>query len=176
MSRSHGSHSDGHRHDHDPGGGDAHDHGDEHAHADASSHKHGWGPAHRHAIPGQDGEPVTWQRLIGLGIFGGLLPCPSAIVVMLSAIALHRVAFGLVLILFFSLGLAGVLTGIGFALVYARTITKRVPLLGRIADRVDNGGGMTAFALRAFPSASAMAVMGAGLVVTLRALSQQGIL
>ena len=172
MSASRHEHGDTSTHDH----GDEHAHDGEHAHDAATSHKHEWGPAHSHAIPGQNGEPVTWQRLIGLGIFGGLLPCPSAIVVMLSAIALHRVAFGLVLILFFSLGLAGVLTGIGFALVYARTITKRVPLLGRLADRVDSGGGMTAFALRAFPSASALAVMAAGLVVTVRALSQQGFL
>ena len=148
----------------------------EHTHDDASDHKHGFGPAHSHAMPGQDGEPVTWRRLIGLGIFGGLLPCPSAIVVMLSAIALHRVGFGLVLILFFSLGLAGVLTGIGFALVYARSITQRVPLLGRLAARAEQSGGLTSIAVRAFPVASAFAVVAAGLVVTLRALSQQGIL
>lgn len=168
-------HGHGHRHD------AAHPHDDEsavdveHTHDDAAEHKHGFGPAHSHAIPGQDGEPVTWRRLIGLGIFGGLLPCPSAIVVMLSAIALHRVGFGLVLILFFSLGLAGVLTGIGFALVYARAISQRVPLLGRLAARAEQSGGLTSLAVRAFPVASAFAVVGAGLVVTLRALSQQGI-
>ena len=168
----------GHGHSHDA----AHSHDDasasetERTHDDVSEHKHGFGPAHGHAIPGQDGEPVTWRRLIGLGIFGGLLPCPSAIVVMLSAIALHRVGFGLVLILFFSLGLAGVLTGIGFALVYARSITQRVPLLGRLAARAEQSGGLTSLAVRAFPVASAFAVVGAGLVVTLRALSQQGIL
>ena len=112
---------------------------------------------------------------MGLGIFGGLLPCPSAIVVMLSAIALHRVGLGLLLIVAFSLGLAGVLTAIGFALVYARTITKRLPLLGRLAT-AGNRAGAAGFALRAFPVASAVAVVGAGLVVSLRALAQQGML
>jgi nickel/cobalt exporter len=176
-------HEDEHSHEHDQDhaashahDGDEHRHGEEHSHADASEHKHGWGPSHSHAIPGQDGEPVTWRRLVGLGIFGGLLPCPSAIVVMLSAIALHRVGFGLVLILAFSLGLAGVLTGIGFALVYARAITQRVPLLGRIASRAEQSGGLTALAVRSFPVASAFAVIAAGLVISLRALSQQGFL
>ena len=55
---------------------------------------------------------MTWRRLIGLGIFGGLLPCPSAIVVMLGAISLHRVGFGLVLIVFVSDSLAAVVIGI----------------------------------------------------------------
>ena len=161
-------------HEHERGVDTPHPHADDDA-GGASSHAHGWGAAHSHAMPGQDGEPVTWQRLVGLGIFGGLLPCPSAIVVMLSAIALHRVGLGLLLIVAFSLGLAGVLTGIGFALVYARTITKRLPLLGRLAD-AGNRGGVAALALRAFPVASAVAVVGAGLVVTLRALAQQGML
>lgn len=145
--------------------------GASHEHDDGSSeHKHGWGPAHSHAIPGEDGEPVTWRRLVGLGVFGGMIPCPSAIVVMLSAIALHRVAFGLVLIVAFSLGLAAVLTGIGFALVYARAIGRRVPVLRRMAERVGRGGVATSFVTRAFPSIAASAVVAAGIVITMRAV------
>lgn len=163
------------RHEHD---GD-HGHSDEgvhdHPHDDASAHRHGFGPAHSHAIPGQNGEPVTLRSLIGLGVFGGMIPCPSAIVVMLSAIALHRVAFGLVLIVAFSLGLAGVLVTIGFALVYARAISARVPFLRRIGEHAGRGGAF-ALAVRAFPVASAAAVVAAGLVITLRALAQQGAL
>ncbi len=171
----------GDAHEHAPIAGEAidhHHHGDAHDHDHGATddlsdgaHSHGWGPAHSHAIPGQDGEPVTWQRLVGLGIFGGLLPCPSAIVVMLSAIALHRVGFGLLLIVFFSFGLAAVLTGIGFALVYARAITARVPLLQRIADRA-GGDGIVSFTMRSVPTASAVAVVIAGVVVTLRATTQ----
>ena len=164
---------DAHAHD-DRGESLSHAH-DRQGHDDASVHSHGLDPAHSHAIPGQDGEPVTWQRLLGLGIFGGMLPCPSAIVVMLGAIAAHRVGFGLLLIVFFSLGLAGVLTGIGFALVYARTITNRLPVLGRLAARADSSdGGAISLLVRGFPVLSAAAVVTAGAYVTWRAISTGG--
>ena len=155
-----------HEHEHE------HEHGAHGGHDDKRPHSHGIGPAHSHAIPGQDGEPVTWRSLIGLGIFGGMIPCPSAIVVMLSAIALHRVAFGLVLIVAFSVGLAGVLTAIGFALVYARALTARVPALQRIADRAGQSEGVLPMAVRVFPVAAAGAVITAGLIIALRAFAQ----
>jgi ABC-type nickel/cobalt efflux system permease component RcnA len=101
-----------------------------------------------------------------------LLPCPSAIVVMLSAISLHRVGFGLLLIVFFSLGLACVLTAIGFALVYARTIAKYVPFSDAIARRAGQSEGLVPLAVRAFPVGSAAAVVVAGLLVTLNAYGQ----
>jgi ABC-type nickel/cobalt efflux system permease component RcnA len=150
-------------------------HGHHHDHGDQDQHSHGFGAAHSHKIPGQDGEPVTWRQLIGLGMFGGMLPCPSAIVVMLSAISLHRVGLGLVLIVAFSAGLAGVLTAIGFALVVARRLSSRLPLLARIGARATRAGGVTGVALRAFPSMSAAAVVAAGAVILLRALAQQGL-
>lgn len=147
--------------------------GDGHAHVhDETAHQHGIGPAHSHAVPGQDGEPVTWRRLVGLGIFGGLLPCPSAIVLMLGAISLHRIGFGLVLILFFSIGLAAVLTGIGFVFVYAQTLTQRIPLLARAADRANHASGAMALAIRGLPVASAAAVVVAGALITMRAAGQ----
>jgi ABC-type nickel/cobalt efflux system permease component RcnA len=117
---------------------------------------------------------VTLRGLIGLGIFGGMIPCPSAIVVMLGAIALHRLAFGLLLIVAFSVGLAIVLTLIGFALVYAQAISARVPLVRTLGRRAEGHGA--AAAMRLLPLASAMAVVAAGLVVTLRSLAQQGVL
>jgi ABC-type nickel/cobalt efflux system permease component RcnA len=143
---------------------------------EATTHRHGFGPAHSHSMPGEDGQPVTAWRLVGLGIFGGLLPCPSAIVVMLSAIALHRVAFGLLLIVAFSLGLAAVLTAIGFALVYAGPLSKRLPFVRTAGERFAGAPALVSFAVRAFPVASAAAVLSAGLVVLLRGLSQQGFL
>jgi ABC-type nickel/cobalt efflux system permease component RcnA len=160
-------------HDHARAGG-GHSHDDANHHHGAA-HSHGFGPAHSHRIPGQDGEKVTLRSLIGLGIFGGMIPCPSAIVVMLGAIALHRVAFGLLLIVAFSVGLATVLTLIGFALVYAHAISRRVPLVRTLGAHLEGHGG-AATATRLLPVASAMAVVGAGLVVTLRALTQQGVL
>ena len=112
--------------------------------------------------PGADGGPVTWRGLLALGISGGLLPCPSALVVLLSAIALHRVAFGMLLIVAFSIGLAGVLTAIGLLLVYARRLFERFPTDGRL--------------LRALPVASAAFVTLAGVVIAAGALVQAGVL
>jgi nickel/cobalt exporter len=152
---------------HGPGG---HGHG-----IAARPHRHGPGQPHSHAIPGTSGDPVTWRQLIGLGVFGGMLPCPSAIVVMLSAISLHRVGFGLMLIVAFSLGLAGVLSGIGFALVFARRLSSRVPLVERIVARAALPRGSAALAVRLFPSASAAAVVAAGAAILFRALAQQGL-
>jgi nickel/cobalt transporter (NicO) family protein len=91
----------------------------EHEHGHHLEHGHG----HSHLPP--PGTPVTWRSLFALGISGGLVPCPSALVVLLGAIALHRIAFGLVLIIAFSLGLAGVLTGIGVLMVKARDVLAR---------------------------------------------------
>ena len=77
------------------------------------------GQPHSHLPPGIEGEPVTWRSLLALGISGGLLPCPSALVVLLSAIALHRIGYGLLLVVAFSIGLAATLTCIGLVFVYA---------------------------------------------------------
>lgn len=115
---------DHHHHDH------THDHHHDHAH-EHHDHDHGFG-AHRHELPGDDGRPVTWRSLIALGISGGLIPCPSALVILLSAIALNRVAFGLALILAFSVGMAAVLTGIGLLLVSARRLFERMPTEHRL--------------------------------------------
>ena len=52
-----------------------------------------------------------------MGAAAGLIPCPSALVVLLAAISQHEVALGLLLIVAFSLGLAGTLTGLGLAVV-----------------------------------------------------------
>lgn len=82
---------------------------------------------------------------------------------LLSAIALGRVGFGLVLILAFSLGLAGVLTGIGLALVYA----------GRLFDRLPSGGGKL---MQALPVLSAAFIALAGLGITLRAILDIGLI
>jgi nickel/cobalt exporter len=63
---------------------------------------------------------VTLGSLIALGASGGLVPCPSALVLLLSSIALGHVGLGLILLVSFSLGLAGVLMGIGMLVLYAK--------------------------------------------------------
>lgn len=94
----------------------AHHHHGEHSHADASdafTHTHD-GHTHSHLPP----EEVSWKSLLGLGISGGLLPCPSALVLMLSAINLGRIGYGLILTTAFSFGLAATLTAVGLIFLY----------------------------------------------------------
>ena len=145
--------------------GHAHQHGQathEHEHAGASSftHSHG-GSTHTHIPPGADGTPVTWRNLLALGVSGGLLPCPSALVVLLSAISLHRVGYGLLLVVAFSFGLASVLTGIGLLFVYARRWVER-PL--------QQAGAL----VRVLPVVSAFVIACAGLFICYEAAGQAG--
>ena len=141
----------GHHHHHHH---HAHDHDHDH-HQHHHDHDHG----HAHLPP--PGTPITIRSLVALGVSGGLLPCPSALVVMLGAIALGRVAFGLALIVGFSVGLASVLTAIGIVLVYARGLLERLPLDGRFA--------------RYAPVASALVISLAGIAVVVEALAQMGV-
>lgn len=106
-----------------------HSHNHEHSHQHHEhTHAHQHGQTHHHHLPPPiEGSPITWRNLLALGISGGLLPCPSALVLMLGAISLQRVGFGLVLIVMFSLGLASVLTAIGVVLVYASNFFQRIP-------------------------------------------------
>jgi len=75
---------------------------------------------HAHAMP----DSLSLASLVTLGISGGLVPCPSALVLMLSAIGLHRPATGLLLIVAFSFGLASVLILIGMLAVYSRRLLQ----------------------------------------------------
>jgi ABC-type nickel/cobalt efflux system permease component RcnA len=77
---------------------------------------------------------VSARQLLVLGITGGIIPCPAALVVLLSAVALHRVGFGLFLIVAFSLGLAVVLVGMGLVAVYAGRMMSRLPLEGPLVQ------------------------------------------
>ncbi|MGE0824766.1 MAG: nickel/cobalt transporter [Candidatus Binatia bacterium] len=76
---------------------------------------------HSHGEPGQ----MSYGTLLTLGITGGMIPCPGALVVLLSAVALQRVAFGLLLIVAFSVGLAAVLVATGLLLVSTRGLVQR---------------------------------------------------
>jgi ABC-type nickel/cobalt efflux system permease component RcnA len=96
----------GHSHSHDGDGEHTHTH-------DGLTHSHG-GSTHTHLPP----EDISLKSLLGLGISGGLLPCPSALVLMLSAISLGRVGYGLVLTLVFSIGLAATLTTVGLVFLF----------------------------------------------------------
>ena len=148
-------HADGHGHDHD------HAHGHDHTHDHDHGHSHDHGHDHSHAAPP---DALSWRSLLALGISGGLLPCPSALILMLSAIALRQVGVGLVLILAFSIGLAGVLTGIGLIMVYAGRFLERLPVRH------------SAVTTRLLPMASATFITVAGLAITYRALVEAGVI
>ena len=81
---------------------------------------------------GHERDALASRGILGVGIAAGLLPCPSALVVLLSAIALHRVGFGLALIVAFSVGLAATITAIGLVAVLARRAFGRASFDGRV--------------------------------------------
>jgi nickel/cobalt transporter (NicO) family protein len=117
------------------------------AHAQGSEHHH-----HHHA------ERHDLRGLLGIGVAAGLLPCPSALVVLLSAIALHRVGFGLALIVAFSVGLAATITSIGLLAVLARRAFGRVSFDGPL--------------VRALPAVSALVILAVGIGITVNALPE----
>ena len=98
-----------------------------HSHAHHPSHLHKHAHAHHHETihhdhpslheasqaQSPDEETISCGALLALGVTGGIVPCPAALVVLLSAIALQRVGFGLLLIVAFSVGLASVLITLG---------------------------------------------------------------
>jgi nickel/cobalt transporter (NicO) family protein len=96
----------------------AHDHHHDHDHGHSHDHDHHHGPGgHSHAPEGD----ITLGSLIALGASGGLVPCPSALVILLASIALGHVGLGLILLISFSLGLALVLMAIGMLVLYAKS-------------------------------------------------------
>jgi len=148
-----------------------------HAHAGGHVvHRHG-GFAHSHvpagwtvpgtnaqeASPAPDDRRLAWRQLLLLGITGGIVPCPAALVVLLSALALHRVLFGLFLIVAFSAGLAAVLIGMGMVAVYA----------GKWVERVKTSSALTQ---RWLPMTSAAMMTFLGCAIALRSLVTAGII
>jgi ABC-type nickel/cobalt efflux system permease component RcnA len=117
------------------------------------AHRHGRYHDHAHHHHHHD---LSRRGLVAVGISGGILPCPSALVVLLAAISLHRVAFGLLLIVAFSAGLALSITGIGLAAV--------------LAKRAFAGASFDGLLIRALPAVSALVILVAGVAMTARAL------
>lgn len=137
------SHHHGHEHEHEHNR--EHDHGQQHHHG-------GHGHHHHHAD-----EKVSLKQLFALGISGGIVPCPAALVVLLGALAMQRVSFGLLLIVAFSFGLAAVLIAIGMLMVYARQFMARF-----------RGDGL--LTTRWLPLASSAFIFVIGLTLTFQAL------
>ena len=119
-------HDHGHSHDHrhdDPHGhphhhetGHGRDHGGSHAHWGFFRHSHG---------PGPDAAPRTAWELIAVGFSGGMVPCPSGIILLLFALQVSQPMLGLACILAFSLGLATTLIGVGWIAVAGTRLAIR---------------------------------------------------
>lgn len=140
----------GHASHHHPYGSSHHHHAYEHA------HEHVHHPTHSH------GGDVGYGTLLTLGITGGLIPCPAALVVLLSAVALQRIAFGLLLIVAFSVGLALVLVSVGLLLVSARGMVQRWSGEGRWVEYL--------------PFVSPLVITPLGVVIAVRSLMGTGVL
>jgi ABC-type nickel/cobalt efflux system permease component RcnA len=149
-------------HDHGP-----HPHDHDHVHASPQVHNHipAHGHMHDHQHPpqkhGHEG-PVSYGALLTLGVTGGLIPCPAALVVLLSAVALQRIAFGLLLIVAFSVGLAAVLIATGLVLVSARGIVQRWSGEGRWLEYL--------------PFMSPLVITPLGLIIAVKSLLGTGLL
>ena len=103
-------------------------------------------------------QSVSLTQLMTLGITGGIIPCPAALIVLLSAFALHRVGLGFFLIVAFSVGLAAVLISFGMLMVYARRFMSRLQIDGPLTRRW-------------LPAASSAFITILGLILTVQALS-----
>jgi ABC-type nickel/cobalt efflux system permease component RcnA len=88
-------------------------------HGHSHHHHHTHAHSHSHAAPAKG-------TLLSLGISGGLVPCPEALVVLLVSVSLNRLVFGLALLVMFSVGLAAVLITIGCAMVIAGPKIRRI--------------------------------------------------
>jgi ABC-type nickel/cobalt efflux system permease component RcnA len=109
---------------------------------------------HHHHHPQQ----LSWRGLLAMGTAAGLIPCPSALVVLLGAVAQGQIALGMLMIVAFSLGLATTLTGLGLAVVRAGRALSRLNVPARVVG--------------ALPAVSALLIVGVGVVLTAQALPQ----
>ncbi len=133
-----------HQHDH------PHDVNGEHTHVHDAKSTHG----HANSL---SADRVRWRSLLALGVSGGLVPCPDAIAILLVAVAVNRISFGMLLIVAFSIGLALVLITIGIAMVQGLRLVTRSEVLTR-------------FSVYA-PVISALVVIGLGIALTAGAVN-----
>jgi len=101
-------------------------------------------------------EQLSWRGILAMGTAAGIIPCPSALVVLLGAVAQGEIALGMLMIVAFSLGLAATLTFLGIAVVSAGRAITRLNIPARFVT--------------AIPAVSALLIVGVGFVLTLQAL------
>jgi ABC-type nickel/cobalt efflux system permease component RcnA len=124
-------------------------------HPPPHGHHHDHGPA---------GRPLGRRGLVALGLAGGLVPSPSAVVVLLGGIALGQAWFGVALVVAYGLGMAATLTGVGLLLAHLRT---------RMDGRLQlKAGSLAARAGRLLPAATASVIVVVGLALAVNGAAQ----
>ncbi len=146
--------------------GEAPGHDHDHARPHAPHHDHDARPMAMHTTTAttprsQSDAPIRMRELLGLGVSGGLVPCPSALVVLIAAISQHRIGLGMALIFAFSLGLAGTVSAVGLVTIYGQRLVGRVNFERRMF-----GGRLTG----ALPAMSATLIVLVGVLITSRAM------
>ena len=118
---------------------------------------------HLHQHDRAEHRAPTRRRLVVLGLAGGLVPSPSAVVVLLAGIALGKPVLAVALVIAYGVGMAGVLTGAGILVLRARGLVER---------RLGEGGvpGPLAMLARAMPMAAAFIVVVAGVILVTRSI------
>lgn len=156
-----GAHSHAHGHHHPHAHDHPHTHDEDRAHHNhhkhEQTHRHGHGHTHSH-VPS---ERTGFWGLLSLGISGGIVPCIDALIGLLFAISLNKLAWGLIILCAFSLGLAAVLVAIGILMVLAKPFIERF-----------TGDGIW---LQRLPIISAAVVIVLGVVLVFKALNDVGI-
>jgi nickel/cobalt exporter len=126
-----------------------------------NSHSHNF-HNHNHHHDHPSTATTSFGSLVKLGIAGGLVPCPTALVMLLGAIALHHIAYGLFLVSGFSLGLSCVLIILGLLAVFARQWLEKFPQTEGVLQRLSLlsavvvviiGMGLTFIATTSLPEA-----------------------
>ena len=136
-----------------------------HSHSHPHSHPHDHEPSAAHRRLRADGPPVSGRSIAMIGLAGGLVPSASALIVLLVAVSQGQLTLGIMLIAAFGAGMALALGTIGLAVVLARR-------------RIERGGfavlARPAFVRlgRAMPVASALVVLGVGILLTLEAIAR----
>jgi ABC-type nickel/cobalt efflux system permease component RcnA len=159
-----------HTHAHGP----THAHPHPHAYTHVHAHKHSdHGELAHHHPPEADesyglhdreaGQTVSFRALLTLGVTGGMIPCPAALVVLLSAVTWRRIGFGMLLIVAFSIGMAAVLIAIGLLMVYAQRFMARLQ-------------GERQLFTQWLPLTSAALITLSGVVLVVQALVAAGVL
>lgn len=174
-------HNHDHDHEHDHGHDHGHDHNHDHNHDHEHKHGHSHGlfahhhhrDAHGHGHSHEIPSDASWWDLLVLGVTGGMVPCLGAVLVFLLGVGYGKVALGVTLIVFFSIGLAGVLIAIGIAMVISKQLLDRIFNWFDARFGRKKGSARTFFQL-GMPLVAAVLITFLGLAICIRALIQGG--